>query len=68
MLVGDGADNVLDGGVGDDLLVGRLGDDDLRGGVGNDTVSFAAARRVSATLLARVANGQGLDCWPASRI
>ena len=68
MLVGDDGDNVLDGGAGDDLLVGRLGDDDLRGGVGSDTVSFAGGPGVSATLLARVATGQGNDCWPASRI
>ena len=55
------SDNVLDGGAGDDLLVGRLGDDDLRGGVGSDTVSFAGGPAVSATLLARVATGQGSD-------
>ena len=61
VLVGDDGDNVLDGGAGDDLLVGRLGDDDLRGGVGSDTVSFAGGPGVSATLLARVATGQGSD-------
>ena len=61
VLVGDDGPNVLDGGSGDDLLVGRLGDDDLRGGVGVDTVSFAGGPAVTATLLARVANGQGHD-------
>jgi Ca2+-binding RTX toxin-like protein len=61
VLVGDAGANVLDGGAGDDLLVGRLGDDDLRGGVGTDTVSFQGGPGVSATLLARVATGQGND-------
>ncbi len=61
VLVGDASKNVLDGGTGDDLLVGRLGDDDLRGGVGTDTASFVGGPGVSATLLARVATGQGRD-------
>jgi hypothetical protein len=61
VLIGDDGPNILDGGAGDDLLVGHLGDDDLRGGVGTDTVSFAGGPGVTATLLARVATGQGRD-------
>lgn len=61
VLAGDASANVLDGGPGDDLLVGGPGDDDLRGGVGADTASFAGGAAVTATLLARVATGQGDD-------
>jgi Ca2+-binding RTX toxin-like protein len=42
-------------------LAVALGADDLRGGVGTDAVSFAGGPAVSATLLARFANGQGDD-------
>ncbi|WP_244649737.1 calcium-binding protein, partial [Pseudovibrio japonicus] len=40
-IIGDGKDNVLEGGLGDDTLQGGLGADTLDGGDGIDTASYA---------------------------
>ena len=49
-LIGDGAINWLDGGVGNDELNGGAGADQLTGGSGVDTVSYLVSDGVSVNL------------------
>ena len=44
MLIGNVANNILDGGAGNDRLIGDAGNDILQGGDGSDTAVFSGAR------------------------
>ncbi|MEM1364874.1 MAG: calcium-binding protein [Pseudomonadota bacterium] len=67
-LVGDGNDNVLEGGLGDDVVFGEGGNDTLiggpgadlfNGGQGNDTVTYDDNRLTGDGVAARLDTGQG---------
>jgi Ca2+-binding RTX toxin-like protein len=60
ILIGNSADNRIEGLLGSDLLIGNAGNDSLEGGKGIDTMSY---RRDPASVVVNLQSGQGTDGW-----
>ena len=60
-LIGDGNDNILEGGLGADILNGGAGNDTLTGGAGADTIVFAPGYNADTVTDFSAAEGDEID-------